>query len=89
MAWKLLVAWLIALCPMPAPAAAPWLEVTTRHFRVYGQGGEAELLRFATQLEQYDTVLRKLNELESEHEDEGAPRLSIYILRDQGRWCDR
>jgi hypothetical protein len=83
-AWKLLVAGLIAVCPMPSLAAAPWLEATTRHFRVYGQGGEAELRRFATQLEQYDTVLRRLNGLESEREDEGAPRLSIYILRDRG-----
>ena len=53
-----LAALLLALMA-PSSAWAEWREAETPHFRIFSEGGDARLLRFAERLEMLDTLLRK------------------------------
>ena len=53
------LAGLLLLLAAPAAASAEWREAETAHFRIFSEGGDARLLRFAERLEMLDTLLRK------------------------------
>jgi Flp pilus assembly protein TadD len=56
--WK--IAAIAASLALPAAANAEWREAETPHFRIYSNGGEQQLNRFAERLETFDSLLRKL-----------------------------
>lgn len=43
----------------PAAARAEWREAETAHFRIYGDRGESQLIRFAQRLEGLDSLLHR------------------------------
>ncbi|OHT21026.1 hypothetical protein BHE75_03031 [Sphingomonas haloaromaticamans] len=54
--WSLLA--LLAAGLSSGTAHAAWLKAETEHFRIYSEGGEAQLRTFASKLEDYDRILR-------------------------------
>ena len=64
-AWGMGVARILRLAALllafaaPSAASAAWREAETPHFRIFSEGGDARLLRFAERLEMLDTLLRK------------------------------
>jgi hypothetical protein len=56
--WK--IAAIAASLALPAAANAEWREAETPHFRIYSNGGEQQLNRFAERLETFDALLRRL-----------------------------
>jgi tetratricopeptide (TPR) repeat protein len=59
------------------PAQAAWKEATTRHFRIYSQGGEKALSDFAIKVERFDTLLRKRYNISDADQPQ---RLTIFML---------
>lgn len=59
------------------PASAAWKEATTRHFRIYSQGGEKALSDFAIKLERFETLLRTRYNISDEDQPQ---RLTIFML---------
>jgi tetratricopeptide (TPR) repeat protein len=53
------LAGLLLALALPSAASAEWREADTPHFRIYSEGGDARLLRFAERLEMLDALLRK------------------------------
>jgi Flp pilus assembly protein TadD len=67
----------LLLC-VPAAAQASWLEASSRHFRVYSEGGEDSLRKAITDLEKYDFVLRWASKVTRP----ASPiKLKVYLLR--------
>lgn len=54
--WRKLL--LIVALLVPATARAEWREAETAHFKIYSDGSERQLVRFAERLEAVDTLLR-------------------------------
>lgn len=74
----LIIAFLIAL---PDSAEARWREASSRHFVIYSEQSEADLRRFAEQLERFDRALR-LQLRRPDPDRSPATRLTIYMMQD-------
>jgi tetratricopeptide (TPR) repeat protein len=59
------------------PAQAAWKEATTRHFRIYSQGGDKALSDFAIKLERFDRLLRTRYDIPDVDQPQ---RLTIFML---------
>lgn len=63
-------------------SGAVWREASGRHFIIYSEQSEADLRRYAEQLERFDGVLRR--QLRRPDPDQGpATRLTVYVLHSQ------
>lgn len=71
------MAFLSSAIVFAVPVQARWLEAETKHFRLYSDGNEAQLRKFAVMLEDYDQVVRR-------HTGTSAPaspiKLDIYLV---------
>lgn len=65
----------------PAAARAGWLEAETPHFRLYSDGREDSLRRFAAMVEDYDGVLRMMTNTTA---PASPVKLDIYMVRSAG-----
>ncbi|WP_380875320.1 hypothetical protein ACFB49_04180 [Sphingomonas sp. DBB INV C78] len=64
------------------PAQARWLQAETANFRIYSEGSEAQLRKFAVMLEDYDQVLRMMTGGTAQP----APaKLDIYLVSGTGQ----
>lgn len=72
---------LLALTSTLASAAPPMLIATSPHFTIYAAQKEADLRRFAENLESYDAVLRRLTG--GRADDADVVPLTIYMRADQ------
>lgn len=52
--------WLIALCLLPAPAAAEWVRVESPHFVVFGEIGEKRTREYAEEFERFREALGRI-----------------------------
>jgi len=76
---RLIAYWCALLAAfMPAAARANWLQAETPHFRLYSNGGESSLRRFATMVENYDRVLRIMTNTTA---PASPVKLDVYLLR--------
>ena len=66
-----------------APAGAAWRKAESPHFIVYSEGSEANLHRFAQQLERFDGLLRMLSP--SAVEASSPLKLQIFMIETAGR----
>lgn len=64
-----------------APAAAEWRRAESQNFILYSEGDEAEVRQKATQLEQFDQLLRMFTAVENER---AGPKFRVYELNDYG-----
>ncbi len=64
---------------MAGPAAAEWREATTRHFLIYSEQKPDQLKAFATKLERFDAVVRKMLVM-SDPEPNAATRLTVFVV---------
>jgi tetratricopeptide (TPR) repeat protein len=75
---------LIILLVWPGSADARWREASSRHFVIYSEDSEANLRKFAEELERLDKAMRV--QLRRPDPDRSpATRLTIYVLNDQDR----
>lgn len=58
-----------------SPARAEWLEAKSRHFTIYGDMSEAELRKFAPEIQHFDTAMRTLVKAEDH-----SPPVTIYVV---------
>ncbi len=65
-----------------AASEAKWLRATSDHFIVYSSVGEKELRKTATQLEQFDGVMRILHNIGAPTAEAGTNRVTVYIVDD-------
>ncbi len=63
---------------------AKWLRATSDHFVVYSSAGEADLRKTATQLEQFDGVMRILHRASEVVAKPGNNRVTVYVVDDDG-----
>lgn len=63
---------------MPMAARANWREAETQHFRLFSNGREAELRKFATMIEDYDQVLRMMT---GSTAPASPVKLDVYMVR--------
>jgi hypothetical protein len=73
------IAGLAALFAAAAPAQAEWLKATSRHFIVYSDTNEAALRKQATQLEQFDAMIRRFMRTRSD-DDAEFNKVTVYVL---------
>lgn len=69
----------LAALTMTAPAHAAWLTATSRHFIVYSDTNDAALRKQATQLEQFDSMIRRFHHTGAD-EDAEFNRVTVYVL---------
>lgn len=72
--------WLAFWCALllaPGAAQATWLEAETPHFRLYSEGSEESLRKFAVMLEDYDQILRLMTRTEK---PASPVKLDIYLV---------
>lgn len=62
----------------PAAARANWLEAETPHFRLYSDGREEPLRKFAAMVEDYDQVLRMMTKTTAPI---SPVKLDIYLVK--------
>lgn len=63
---------------MAPSAQAKWLQAESAHFKVYTEGSEASAREYATMLEDFDALLRRMH---GNPADEAPPRkLDVYLL---------
>lgn len=77
MRWGWLAVWAVLL--MPRPAAAAWLEATTRHFVLYADTNEKALRDKAVALERLDWAMRRFMRVE-DHEDTVHNKVTVYWI---------
>ncbi len=63
-----------------AASEAKWLRATSDHFVVYSSVGEAALRKTATQLEQFDGVMRILHRANTPPAEPGTNRVTVYVV---------
>lgn len=61
---------------------ARWLRATSDHFIVYSSVGETALRKAATQLEQFDGVMRILHKTSAPNAEPGTNRVTVYVVDD-------
>ena len=72
----------ISLCCLPAAANAAWYEASSKHFVIYSDQNQTELVRYATRLEQFDLTVRVLRSMENPPIAPSA-RLTVFVLKDE------
>jgi hypothetical protein len=65
-----------------APSAASWTEVETSHFRIYSDGSEKELLRYADQLESVHFLLKAATGVKES--SSRIVKVRVYFVADVG-----
>ena len=63
-----------------AASEAKWLRATSDHFVVYSSVGETALRKTATQLEQFDGVMRILHRANTPPAEPGTNRVTVYVV---------
>ena len=71
----------VATFALAPPAAAEWLEATSKHFVVYANGDPRVVKRQAEQLERFDGLIRYFNAIPAREED-GSNKLTVYVVAD-------
>lgn len=61
----------------PGIASAAWLEARSKHFIVYGDGGEKQLASFTEKLEKFDFLLRRMT---NTMENDAPNPVRVYLL---------
>ena len=74
---KFLLPLVAAIC-IATPAQADWHKATTDHFEVYADGDSAWVSKFATDLERFDSAVRRLRSF-PEDKAPGSNRVAIYL----------
>lgn len=62
---------------LPASARAAWGEATSANFIVYGEGSRERLVKFATELEQFDQLMRTVTNSRFER---SPARLKVFLV---------
>jgi hypothetical protein len=75
------VAAIVMSVASPAFAAPKWLRADTHNFIIYSSGDRKQLQQFATQVEQFDALLRLRTNIPREEEPN---RLTIFMLAQAG-----
>lgn len=78
LALRFLMTMLLGALLLAAPARAEWLLGETEHFRLYSDLPEAELRGYASDLEEYHTLLLQLT---GTKEVEKPRKLDIYVIK--------
>jgi len=78
--------WIVALAlaggGLPGVARAEWWEATTSHFVVIGEGPAADTKDFALKLERFDTALRVLQKMPTDHKVPDAGKVTVFRFGD-------
>ena len=69
-------------CWLPATANAAWYEASSKHFVIYSNQNQNELVRYATRLEQFDLAVRVLRSMDNPPIAPSA-RLTVFVLKDE------
>ena len=72
----------IALGCLPSAANAAWYEASSKHFIIYSDQSQTELVRYATRLEQFDLAVRVLRSMDNPPIAPSA-RLTVFVLKDE------
>lgn len=68
-----------AMAVTASPASAAWLKATSRHFVVYADTDDRDLRRQATELENFDALLRHVQHLPDQPDAE-FNKVTVYVL---------
>lgn len=82
MRWAIVGAWLWALLLCSPSAHAKWFEASSDHFVIYADDNEADLKRFAGQLEAFHSALAHLFESSAEPPSPSS-RVTVFVVRNE------
>lgn len=77
-----LVLALLGLAAISTPARAEWLQVSSTHFVIYGDGSERSMRKFSEQLERFHGAMKLITGREIEPPSP-SNRVTIYLVRNE------